>query len=171
MIEAAKHECPCLPPIGCKILRTKEVLPSVLTNLDSHLIQSVTSIEGSIVFSEITWKEMKYKAGAKYTRFKPEYFIRGDYLYITTKNASEVISIEALFQNPEEADTFPSYCDDPDCTDCSDCTSILDKVFPLDDDLIDTVVEMANAELISLFTQMVEDKTNNSSDTEEQRTK
>ena len=67
LIKTYPNECPCIPPIGCMILKSKYKLPRPLTNYDSHLIQSVSSLDGSIMFSETSWNEKKYKKGNKYT--------------------------------------------------------------------------------------------------------
>ncbi|MBV1928913.1 MAG: hypothetical protein KUG81_05315 [Gammaproteobacteria bacterium] len=161
--KAPKHECPCAPPMGCDIYRTKEVLPEPLTNLNGHMIQSVTSIEGSTVYDEIGWTEAKYKAGNKYTAMKPDYFIRNKYLYVIQVKGASVIAITGLFEDPFAATTYPSDCGD--CTDCeNDCDSPMDLDFPIDNDLIDTMVEIAAQELIFVFTQGKEDKDNNTSD-------
>lgn len=162
VIEVPIHECPCLPPIGCSILRSKYTIPKPLTDLNSHLIQSVTSIDGQIVFSEIGWVEKKYKASNKYTANKPDYFIRNDYLYITVRSGLKVITLTGLFDDPLEVERFPSYCED--CTDCIDCESPMDKEFPMDNDMIDTLVDMCKQELLEQFIQMTEDLTNNTSD-------
>ncbi|MGL6120767.1 MAG: hypothetical protein ACRC0V_09705, partial [Fusobacteriaceae bacterium] len=77
------HNCPCIPPIGCYISKSKYPLPKPINNLDNHLIQYVSSIDGSVVFSEISWLQKKYKSGNKYTSKKPDYFIKDGYLYIT----------------------------------------------------------------------------------------
>ena len=160
------HECPCIPPAGCKILKTKYPLPKPLTNLNAHLIQSVTSLDGSIVYSEIGWTEKKYKSFNKYTADKPDYFIRNNYLYITHKNGPKIITITGLFEDPLEVESYPSYCPSDDCKggECNDCVSPLDKEFPIDDDLLDTLVEMSFNELIILFNQNIEDLTNDSKD-------
>ena len=70
LIEAPVHECPCVPPIGCKIYRTREPLPEPLTNLNNHLIQSVTSLDGNIIYADIEWTELKYQYTNKYTAQK-----------------------------------------------------------------------------------------------------
>lgn len=163
LIKAPVHECPCLPPIGCDILRTKYPIPKPLTDLNSHLIQSVTTIDGSIVFSEIGWVEKKYKADNKYTANKPDYYIRNNYLYITHRSGIKLITITGLFDDPLVANSFPSYCPG-ECTDCNDCTSPLDMEFPIDNDMIDTLIDMCKEELIAQFSQMTGDLTNNTSD-------
>lgn len=178
LIKAMPYECPCLPPVGCVILRTKEKLPATLTGLNGHFITSVTSLEGSITYSETTWESKKYKAGSKYTANKPDYFIRDGYLYLTTKKGPKAITLSGLFNDPIEADTFPGICPDEECSgnvlagpndpatygDCPGCVGYPEKEFVLDNDLIETLVEMASKELISIFAQMREDLTNDSKD-------
>lgn len=172
LIEASKSECPCMPEIGCRILRTKHKLPKPISGLSGHLIDSVTSIDGSIVYDETTFKEKKFKKGNKYTKSKIDYYIRNEYLYLTHRDGPEVISITGLFEDPVEVENFPNICDkDPDCKDCNNCTSPLDKEFPLDMDLIDTTVELSLNELIQVFNANMEDTTNNTKDNIVEQTK
>lgn len=163
LIKAPVHECPCLPPLGCEILRSKFPIPKPLTDLSTHLIQSVTTIDGSVVFSEIGWIEKKYKSANKFTANKPDYYIKNNYLYITHKNGLRVITLTGLFDNPLEVEKYQSYCPG-ECVDCYECQSVLEKEFPMDNDLIDTLIDMCKQELIEQFSQMTEDKTNNSAD-------
>lgn len=170
LVKASTHECPCLPPIGCSILKTKYPLPKPMVDLNQHLIQSVTSIDGSIVYSEVSWTEKKYKGSNKYTGNKPDYFIRNEYLYITHRKGPKIIAITGLFDDPLEAENYPSYCPDEDCNgktikeDCGNCGSYLDKDFPIDNDLVDTLIEMSVNELVILFSKGMEDLTNNTQD-------
>lgn len=160
LILAMPYECPCLPPIGCEILRTKHPLPRPLSNLNKHLIQSVTSVNGDVIFSEITWDEKKYKKSSKYTSNKPDYFIKNNYLYITHKSGLKVITITALFDDPLEALRYPSLCNDAS----SNCVSELDKEFFIDNDLIDSLIDLSKQELLEQFSQMKNDNTNNAVD-------
>mgnify|MGYP003640065982 CR=1 FL=1 len=171
LIKAQPYECPCLPSVGCDILRTKGKLPKPLTGLiDGHMIQSVTSLEGSIIYSPTTWKDKKYKKGSKYTSNKPDYYIRDNYLYVTTKKGPKVISITGLFEDPLEAEMYPNLCGGSDCTEsskdniCPDCISPLDKDLPLDRDTVKPLIEMAAQELLSMFSQGREDISNNTRD-------
>jgi hypothetical protein len=164
LIKVDAHECPCIAPVGCEILRSKFPIPKPLTNLNSHLIQSVTTIDGNTVFNETTFQDKKYKAGSKYSSNKPDYYFRNNYLYVTHKSGLKVITITALFDNPLDVIKFESYCKE-NCVDCKeDCDSILDNEFPIDNDMIDTLVDLSKIELIEQFIQMKEDITNNSSD-------
>lgn len=159
LVKALPYECPCLPSVGCEILRTKEKLPVPLTSLSKHMIQSVTSVDGTVTYSETTWNEKKYKSGNRYTSNKPDYYIRDGYLYITHPGGPKTISITGLFQDPLKAEKHPSLCND-----IVDCESPLDKELPISNDMIDTLIEMTFNELIILFNQNIEDLTNNSTD-------
>jgi hypothetical protein len=173
LIEAEKHECPCAPPRGCKILRTSIPLPSPLASLNGHMIQSVTSITGEIVYPETTWETIKYQKGNKYTANKPSYFIRSGYLYITHKKGPRIITITAAFNDPIEAMEFGSYCEE--CNECGDkidnCLSYMDLDFPLQQSVSDTIVTICINELVAIFLQSQEDVTNNSRDSRVEQTK
>jgi len=161
LIETPKHECACLPTQGCNYLRTKEKLPKTFTGKDKPIIQSVTTIDGNIIFSETTWLEKKYKKFNKYTSNKPDYYIKNNYLYITSNSDLRIISITAVFENPLDVYKFPSYCP----TEFYDeCESIFDKEFPIDSDKTDMLIELSINELIQIFNQNREDLTNNTTD-------
>jgi len=178
LVKAEPYECPCLPSIGCVILRTKEKLPRPMTGIiDGHMLESVTTLDGSIIFSETTWKDKKYKKGSKYTADKPDYFIRDEYLYVTTKKGPKAISITGLFEDPLEAESYPGICPQEICgestpeDDCPDCISPLDKELPISKDMVDTLIEMTAQELIVMFSQNKEDITNNTLDSLKEETK
>ena len=185
MVKALPYECPCLPAVGCQILKTKFPLPIPLTGLqDGHVIQSVTSVEGSIKFSETNWDKKRYSAGAKYTSNKPDFYIRDNHLFITSKGAPKVISITGLFEDPLEVQAYPSICGTTACKDlpenqnksltigytpednCPECMSPLDMDLPIAKDMVQTLIELASNELISIFNQGTEDIDNNSREDE-----
>ncbi len=172
LIEASKSECPCFIEIGCKVLRTKSKLPKPLMGLNNHLITAVTSIDGSIVYPQTSWKGLQFKKGGKYTKSKAEYYIKNNYLYLTDKNGPEVITIMGVFDNPSEVDKFPSACNkDINGNQLPNCTSPLDKEFPLDGDLIDVAIEMSVQELIQIFNSNIEDLTNDTKDSVNEQSK
>jgi hypothetical protein len=164
LILANSHECPCVIGVECKILRSKHKIPKPLTDYNSHLISSVTSIDGKIIYGETTWESKIYDSGNKYTSNMPDYFIRNEYLYITDKLGPKMISITGLFEDPLEVEKFPSYCANEDCIDCDECVDFNEIDFPIDADLIDTMIEMCYNELLNIFPSMIEDSDNNSSE-------
>lgn len=156
---APQHECPCLPPIGCKILKSKYPLPKPLNSRNRQLIIYVTSIDGSTIYAETTWTEKKYKKANKYTANKLDYYIKNDYLYLTHKGGPKVVTVAGVFEDPVEAAGFTSYCEG-----AINCLEPLDSEFPIDEDQTDTLIEMATKELVVLFSQNKEDLTNDSKD-------
>ena len=155
------NDCPCFVPIGCRMLRTKYKLPKPLNSINNHVLSSVTSIEGSIIFGETTWKAKNWRAHDKYTSTKPDFFVKDGYLYITVDKAIKIITVMGLFNDPVQVRDFPSKCDSTTAT-CKD--SIMDLDFPIDDDLIDTMIELAVQELVEDFTRRVEDTHNDARD-------
>lgn len=152
MIKVPEHDCPCIPPSGCEILRSKYRLPKPLLNLSVNLIKNVSSLGGNIFYSEVTLAEKKYKRHSRYTSNKPDYFISDGYLYLThLKGSPRVITLTGLFEDPVEAKNFEGLCSKIDCPDCDKCKSPLDYEFPIDNDLIDTMIELSVKELIEVF--------------------
>jgi hypothetical protein len=162
--KATYNECPCIVDTSCEVLRSVYKLPKAMVGLSSHLIQSVSSIDGSILFTEVTWEEKKYKKDNKYTNTKPDFLIRNDgYLYATLKKGTPlIISVTGLWEDPNEVYNFPSYCDNAE--DSTDCTSMLDREFPIQYEQIDTLIEMAAVELLDRFSKGREDLSNDSKD-------
>lgn len=160
LVKAPIHECPCIPPLGCCIYKTKYQLPTPVSGISGHIIRSVTSLDGNTVYSEITWQDKKYKQYDKYTSKKPDYFISNEYLYVTADNDAEVVRIEILLDDPVEGYNFPSYC--PDAQD--PCISIYDREFHLDNSMFDAMIQLTVSTLLTQFVSSVEDETNNAKD-------
>ena len=171
LVDALPYECPCLPAPGCTILKSAEKLPRPITDINMHMIQSVTTVDGSIRYSETSWEEKKYKSGNKYTSNKPDYYIRDGYLYVTHKLGPKLVAVTGLFEDPIEAENFPSYCDADDCIDCIDCTSYEEREFPIDTDLVENLIKISVEELIGWFNRQREDITNDTKDSRIDETK
>lgn len=162
------HDCPCVPPIGCQILRTKYKLPEPLSGLSGTLIQAVTTIDRGIKIDEVTLNAVNAQRGNKYTSKKMNYFLHNGYLYVTTSQNLKAISITALFEDPIEASKYKGLCD---CKDCANCVDYLEEDFPIDNDMIDALIELTINEVVILFSQSQEDQTNNSRDSLREQSK
>lgn len=158
------HNCPCIPPIGCNILRTKYRLPEPLMGLSKNTIKTVSTIDRNILINEIAINSIKYQSSNKYTSKKMNYFVEDGYLYITTSSKLEIITITGIFENPLEVENFKNYCNS-DCVDCNKCINYLEEDFPIDLNLVDSLVEISSVELVQNFNKSIEDITNNSRDT------
>jgi hypothetical protein len=113
---------------------------------------------------------MKVQKGNKYTSKKINYFIQNGYLYISTPTKIAVVSIIGLFENPIEVKEFIGLCN-IECEDCVECIDYQNEEFPIDNDLTDAMIELSLAELIQMFSQNVEDLTNNSRDSLKEQSK
>jgi hypothetical protein len=163
LVPAAPYECPCIPPTGCMLLRTKYPLPIPITGLDDDLIQSVTSLDGGLRIDKSKFENEKYADGNKFTAKKPSMFLFNNYLYITILKKLSVVQITMLAQDPEQVWDYPSFCVvEGDCEDC--CIDIMDREFPLSNNQTETAIQMAANELINIFTQMRKDNNNNAVD-------
>lgn len=164
LIEIPAHQCPCIPPIGCEVLRSRYKLPRPITGLNAHLIKAVTSITGELIYSEVSLKEKQYKKGNKYTNNKPDYFIEDGYLFIThLKGSARVLKVVLLPDDPTESIKFANYCDD--CVDCVECESPLDMDFPIDGDMAEAMILISSEELVEKFNRFGrEDITSDSRD-------
>lgn len=160
LIKVNPQDCPCLPNIGCEILRSKYKIPKPILNLDSHLIQSVSTVDGSIIYSETSWEGKKFSKGKKYTSNKPDYWIRDEYLFLEQKIGPKVVSITGLFFDPDVKKLFETFCGGAE----PDCTGILDREFPIDDDLIEPLVRLVAEEAVNLFSSRQPDIQNDGQD-------
>ena len=86
-----------------------------------------------------------------------------DYLYITTPTKLEFIRLIGLFEDPIIAKQFETYCEEQ-CTDCGDCIDYQQEEFPIDNDMIDALIELTIQELVILFSQAKQDINNNSAE-------
>ncbi|MDB4285895.1 hypothetical protein N9933_01175 [bacterium] len=173
LISAPLSECPCVPETGCEILKSEFPIPSLIIGLNQHSIQSVTSIDGEVSYSATTWLAMKSEDGRKFTSKKPSYFIKDDHLYIPHRGGPKILTISAVFENPDEAYVFPSYCGDYPCTegDCPECVAIVDRVYPCESKLLEDIITISVQELVVMFSKSVEDLTNDTKDGLRQQSK
>ena len=168
LVPAPAAECPCLPSAGCNFLKSKYKLPRILSNKMQNMTKEVSSLNGTI-YSESSFTEMQRISGNKYTSKTPRYYIRNEYLYTNWNTGPRIVVMSAIFADPVEVDDFITFCKEPEaaCEDCStelSCTSALEAEFPIDDDLIDQMVNMAYNELIVGTANIAEDATNNTRD-------
>lgn len=161
LISVPQHECPCVPPSGCNVLRTKYQLPLPVNGLDSMLIQSVTSLDGSMGFDPTRFDTHRFMEGNKFTSKKPRLYIKNRYGFVTIKKLLAGLSVVGLFDDFLEATWFPSVCGT--CEEC-ECDNLMQYEFPLDGDAMRPLLQIAGEELIVMMKQLKEDKSNNASD-------
>jgi hypothetical protein len=161
LIKVTGNDCPCTPISGCDVLRTKFKLPKPINSINGYILDSVMSVDGNILFSEVTYKRKLWRKGDKYTSTKPDFFILDDYIYITSTRTLKAISIMGLFADPIEAATHPGTCDTSETT----CPIYpMELEFPLETELVDALVKLTLEELVIGFPLGDEDRRNDSVD-------
>lgn len=149
MILADINECPCLPDLGFRILKSKHKIPRPLTDLNSHMFKSVVGLDGMTTYFETSFNARQYKKGAKYTKGSTDFFFHNGYIWMNSKLYPEMIPLTGLFEDPLEVSRFINEC----CSGPQNCTSYLDFDFPVDSSMFDTIIEMGVPELIGIKTK------------------
>ena len=165
MVLVPPHECPCAPPVGCKILRSECPIPKpIQSNLTGPYLTDVTSLDGSTVFTATTWARKKYRNADKFTSSKPDYFLRDEYLYLTVNTDLEAVSLSGIFEDPDEAEDFITECTCHEEKDFKiDCKAHYDRWLKMDEYLVEPLIDLVMKELL-LLAQIPSDETNNAID-------
>jgi hypothetical protein len=160
MEKAQSHDCPCAPPAGHCIYKSKCKIPDTVTYRNGAFIQAVTSVDGSTVFNKTTWEWKQYRSFNRYVSPEADYFIKNNYIYVTRKAILPLkgITLKGIFTDEFDCNTCP--CEDVE----PDCTSMLDKEFNLEPDLIDVVVELTVQELLKPYLEIKADEENDKAD-------
>jgi hypothetical protein len=167
LIKVPAHNCPCIPPIGCDILRSKYVLPKPINSIFGDLIQSVSAIDKSVKIDRVTINSLNFQKGNKYAKKKLQYFIQDGFLYISTPTRIKWVSVVGLFDDPMEASKFRGYCDGEN----TECLDYMNEDFALDSNLMDVLIELSLQELVVMFSQNMEDTNNDSADSTTEQSK
>lgn len=161
MSSVSKLDCPELVSDTCKVLKSDKPIPEIFTSLNRHLIQSVTSMDGSKNYGITNWDTIKYnKKGRKYSGSLSEFYIKNGYLYITGQSVDTKISLTACFNDPIAAQVYSDGCG----KDIVSCTSYLDYNFATDGKMEEAIVSMTCEELVQEFHLYSDDRKNNAVD-------
>lgn len=163
MIEAPKHECPCIPIQGCTILRSKYTLPKPILLNKGDLITSVSSIDNSQSWDKSSWEMEQKRKGNKYTSSTPAYYIRNNYLYLVNVQFLEVVTVSGVFEDPTEVSKFKGLCDSSTGI-TGICENYLDLDLQIDSHLEQPLIESCFKELLDLMSRGTEDYETNTRD-------
>lgn len=163
LIEVDIHECPCAPPSGCTILRSKHKIPKINSSLYGYAINAVTTINRKEIFS-IDPTAVDTLEGNKYTRNALRYFIQDGYLYVIAPFALKMVVVSGLFEDPIEAAKFKNFCKATECENCGECIDYLNLEFPLDGDLVEPLVQLVTQDLLAKYLSITSDNRNDNQD-------
>lgn len=168
MIPAHFSECPV--NLGDKkVLRSRNKIPRPIADISKNLIKSVTSLDGAVVFEESSFEHHKYSSGNKFAKKHHDYIFYSGYLFIISSNFPfpKTVTMTYVVEDPIEAYNYKGSCNEGE----EDCTPVYELEFPLEAGMIDTLVEISTNELINMFSQTIEDRSNNSSDSSAEQSK
>lgn len=159
LVPSTHYECDCLPPLGCKVYRSKYKIPKPLFNLGRLQFGPVKTIDGLKEYSVLTSQEITYSAHSKYAHSIESSFIKNGYLYvIKNPDGTELVSVTLIPEDPFAVAEFKNMC--KDCSPVSECISILDTQFNIDPEIVDKVIERATADTIKYYFGVPKDRNN-----------
>lgn len=157
--ETTPYDCECIPPLGCKVYRSKYKIPKPLFNLGRLQFGPVKTIDGLKEYSILTSQEVTYSSKSKYAHSIEAAFIKNEYLYVVKNpDGVEVVSITLIPEDPFAVAEFKNMC--ADCNPVTECVSILDTKFNIDPEIVDKVIEKATADTIKYYFGVPKDRAN-----------
>lgn len=157
----------CGIKFGCKILRTKEALPSLI---DLRSRDSLISVGPSNITSEgfklIKLAEAPFILDKPYSNGIYAFLNTDGHIYLVSNDDAHVllecIRVTALFEDPEDLSNFKNCCGE-ECNDSIDSCFDDDTEYPMQGFLIDEISNEIKKELVSRF-NIPEDTDNNSTE-------
>ena len=161
MVDVSRESSPCIVSSNCKVRRSKHSLPKPLVGINKHAIEYVRTLDGLTQFYETDRFEMSHMKGNKYTANGNRYLIDDDnYLYIFGNFLPLALKVRMIAENP--LDVF--YYKGCEQQGANECLSPFDMDFPLDADIVKTIIDITIQELVTQFNQEKEDIKNDSTD-------
>lgn len=151
---------PANVPDGYIVKATTTTVPAPITSTLMHSIDWVMSGNGAIKLDETNRNELLHISGNRYTKGKSRYMIYKDYIYVFGVEALTSIVVRMLAEDPLEVYAINLAGTNYD---------IFSLEFPLEEALVDVVIELATKELVESFRLQTEDFKNDSRDEEPKR--
>ena len=150
LIQVDSSEC-CFLDTNCKILRTKEKIPTTVETFSDNTIVRITKANGDII-SKSNPFEVKYNKFNKYTALKSQWYLQNGYLYIVNEDHLEYINVYAVFENPTELANYIN-CSKESCFSW-------DQQYPVSLKMATTITDIVLKTKIYPFLQLPQDTAN-----------
>lgn len=139
--------CPCIPPSGCTVMRSRLRIPKFLSSLSYNAIEGLYTADMKIKFSYTSRATFNTIKGNKYTSSTIRSFMIVDgYIYVYGKNIPEVMVLKGILFDPIDSKPFLNTCPGPGGV-MEECQNILDFDIYIDPDLQDPLMEMTKEKL------------------------
>jgi len=162
LIETTPFDCDCIPPLGCKVYRSRYKIPSPVSSSGKNIFGPVRTIDGSKEFAMLSNAQSSYSKYAKYASSVESVFIKNNYLYVLKSSGEMLVSITGIFQDPFEVAEFKTICQ---AENQPTCVSLLDQEFSMLSELEDKVINKAVEELALVLVRMPKDIVNDGKET------
>lgn len=163
LIEVSKYECECLDLYACEQLwRSEYELPKLFQFSYGHELNVFNIKIGTKKYTEIPYNRIRYSHAGKYPTAVSYFFVKNNYLYFLDEDMPEVVTVQGVFEDEEEVLKFNGICNQ---SSQNQCESILEQEFKIETKFIEPMLELVIKELVLLFSQMPEDKTNETTET------
>lgn len=146
--------CPCAPPSGCIVGRSKTKIPQPLTGLSFQALE-VYTLDLSSKFQYTSQRGLSLSKGNKYAKKDSvKYMVVNNYLYFYGPYIPKAVAVKIILNNPIEALPFLDNCDS---LGGNSCVSPLDMDFPLDPDLVRVMTDLVSEKLKIGYNQAYND--------------
>jgi hypothetical protein len=157
VIEVDGSECGCVIA-DCTIFRIKDRLPTTVELYTKNLILRVGPvIVGSTPFSIISYNQAPFAGNNKWTKKITKTFLHNGYIYLIVNNINQSllthITIDAIFEYPEEASKYSDCNDEPCYTN--------DSRYPISGWMIEPLKDMIMKNDLKIGLAAPSDKSNN----------
>lgn len=147
-----KSEC-CEIRTNCFILRSVEQLPITIETIGDNSVLRVETIMGDII-SKANLFEAKYTVYTKFTKEKPRWFIKNNYLYVVNEHLLKYVNIDLLAEDPSALSAY------------NDCSGVqcftMDSDYPCSLKMANDITNYVLKAKVYPFLQLPPDNTNDS---------
>ncbi len=146
--------CKELP--ACDILRSVNKLPNIAESNTSSVMRGIFTIDSGKRVSLISINDVIRLENSKYKSKDIKAFIKNGYLFIPWRKTPKAVSIEALWENPEEVELL-NKCSAID----KSCINMQDLEWKISSDLQSAVLREVNKELFTFYNRTITDENTN----------
>lgn len=161
LIKADAHECCDWEPFEC-VLRIENPLPKVVDSNTDPLFVYVGTVDGK-GFQRTNYNKAQFGSYAKYTGRMTKWYQSGDYIYIINPptKALKYINIQAVFENPTEANEYKTCkCNDGN----DDCFVGFNYEYPMSLTDVQDIIKMDADVRLRIANVLPKDELNDSKD-------
>jgi hypothetical protein len=152
-------ECCDITDSGSTVIRTVNPIPEFLELYAKDLLMFVGTVDKATSFQVTSEAQVRWGMYNKYTGKSTKAFMRDNKNYLYIANAPkgiELINIQGVFQNPEEASKF-NHCDGRPCFD-------KDNEYPLSAHMLPIINELIMSKELKGLVTTPTDETNNTTE-------